>query len=408
MNYSESLYISLTSIFAHKLRSGLTLLGVVIGVMTIIATMSVIKGLQQMMEEEMSQLSAGVFQVQRYDQQIGDGGHRRNRKYRPKIGMTEVRAIEENVPLVDVVAPEIWHWGATLKFENEATPPNVTIAGGATGFAVNNGYMIETGRNFTQVDVQYARPVCVIGAGPARKLFPYRDPIGERITIDGQSATVIGVFQEMGSMMNRNADNRVAVPITTFTNWWGSERSWNITVHTKDPTKIDEALEQTIGAVRVARGLKPGDPNNFGVWHSNQIVDSFNDMTKWIRIAAFGIASIALLVAGVGIMNIMLVSVTERTREIGVRKALGAKRIEIMGQFLVEAVILTEIGAVFGIVVGVAASVLVGKVTQLPVTVPIWTIFAGLIFCSIIGIAFGTWPAWKASRLHPIEALRYE
>ncbi len=373
--------------------------------MTIITTMSIIRGLQKMLENEMRGLSTGVFQVQRSDPFTDDFHHR---VFRPKIGAKEVRAIAENVPLAQVVAPEVWEWGGTLKFENEATPPNITLAGGVSGFAPNNGYTIESGRFINEVDVQYGSPVVVLGSAPAQKLFPYRDPLGERIIVDGQRATVIGVLQEQGSMLNRNADNIAIVPLPTFTNWWGSERSWNITVKVKNPEDIEDAIQQATTALRVARGLKPGEENNFAIWHSNQMVDMFNDLTKSIRIAAFGIASIALLVAGVGIMNIMLVSVTERTREIGVRKALGAPRREIMIQFLVEAVILTEIGATVGVVCGIITAVLLGNAIKLPVAIPLWSILVGLIFCSVIGLIFGTWPAWKASRLHPIEALRYE
>ncbi len=407
MNWSESIVISLTSILNQKLRSSLTLLGIVIGVITIIATMSIIKGLQNMMEEEMQGLSAGVFQVQRYDVQIGDGGDRR-RKFRPKIGMREVRAIEENVPLAAVIAPEIWKWGGVVKFENKATNPNVTLSGGVPGFAINNGVEVENGRFLTDQDVQFGRHVTVLGSKVAQRLFPFRDPVGEQVFINGQRAKVVGVLIEEGSMFDDSYDTFALVPLTTFINWWGSERSWNITVRVLDPEKIDEAIEQATTALRSARGLRPGEENNFGIWHSNQLIDSFNEMTGWIRFAAFGIASISLLVAGVGIMNIMLVVVTERTREIGVRMALGARRSSILGQFLVEAVVLTMIGALAGVVVGVGAAMLLGQAANLPVAVPIWSIVVGLLFCTAIGLIFGTWPAWKASRLNPIEALRYE
>jgi len=322
--------------------------------------------------------------------------------------MKEVKAIENNVPLAKVVAPEVWKWLVTVKHKNEATNPNIVVAGGIPGFAPNNGYMVEEGRFITDTDVHFAKPVVVLGNGVASKLFPFGSPVGEYVTLNGKRSQVIGVLEERGSMFNDNADFNCVVPLTTFTNWWGKERSWNITIQVSDPNRIDEAIEQTRAAVRAARGLKPGEENNFGIYHSNQLVDSFKQMTQWIRIAAFGIASIALLVAGVGIMNIMLVTVTERTREIGIRKALGAKRTSILGQFLVEAIILTEIGAAFGVAVGVGSAFLLGKAANLPIAVPMWSIFVGIIFCTLIGLVFGTWPAWKASRLDPIEALRYE
>lgn len=409
MNLSESFRVSLESISGSKLRSALTLLGIVIGVMTIIATMSIIRGLNNMVEEEMSALSAGVFQVQKHDMQTGIhvGGHRR-REYRPDLGMREVRAIQQNVPLARIVAPEVHRWGATIKFGNEATNPNVTVFGGAPGTAANNGYSIAEGRFFTETDVQYARPVAVIGQDIAERLFPNRSPLGEKITIDGQRAQVVGVFEEKGSLLDNSADRNTMVPISTFTRWWGTERSWVVTVQVSDPDRIDEAIEQTMAAVRVARDLKPGDENNFAIWTSDQLVDTFNDMTRWIKIAAFGIASIALLVAGIGIMNIMLVTVTERTREIGVRKAIGARRTSILMQFLIEALMLTMLGGLIGVGVGIGAAYLLGGAANLPIAVPLWSIGLGLVFCTAIGLGFGTWPAYKASRLDPIEALRYE
>lgn len=224
--------------------------------MTIIATMTIIKGLQNMMEKEMSSLATGVFQVQRYDAISND---HRKREFRPKIGMKEVRALRENVPLAEVISPEVWKWGLTLKYKNENTPPNITVAGGVSGFAINNGYVIERGRFINETDVQFGNPVVVLGSAVARKLFPYRDPIEEQITLNGQRATVVGVLQEQGSMLNRNSDNIAIIPLTTFSNWWGTERSWNITVRVTDPEKMDEAIRQATTAMRAARGLKPGE-----------------------------------------------------------------------------------------------------------------------------------------------------
>lgn len=407
MNINESLRVSLQSIIGNKLRSSLTLLGIVIGVMTIIATMSIIRGLNNLVNEQMSELSAGVFQVQRHDVQVGMHVGGRKREYRPKMGMREYKAIISNVPLARNVAPEVHKYSVTVKYKNEATQPNIFVFGGGPGTTNNNGYNIERGRNIMDLDVQNARPVIVLGSKVIEKLFPYRDAIGEYVSVNGHRCQVVGIYQEKGALMNSNSDRACLIPITTFTHWFGTHRSWVITVAT-DPTKMDETIEQTIAAVRVSRGLKPGEENNFAIWHSNQLIETFNNMTKWIKVAAFGIASIALIVAGIGIMNIMLVTVTERTREIGVRMAIGAKRSSILGQFLVEAVILTLIGALIGVVIGITSALLLGKAANLPVAIPIWSIFLGIAFCGGIGLGFGTWPAWKASRLDPIEALRYE
>ncbi len=407
MQLYESFRLSVDSIVAHKMRSSLTLLGVVIGVMTIISTMSVIKGLQNLMEDELSMLSAGVFQVQRDDPGGFDDGPR-DRRWRPKLTMREYRALAEHMTMAEVVAPEVWTGRGLARYENEATPPNLSLCGGGIGTDQNNSWVIESGRYLNEQDIQYARDVCVIGSYVRQRLFPFRDPVGEHIVVNGQRLRVIGTFEERGAIFNSWNDYLVVVPITSFADYWGIERSWIITVRAKDPSKMDETIEQAITIMRSARGLSPGEPNNFGIFNSEALVESFNDFTKFIRIAAFGIASIALLVAGVGIMNIMLVSVTERTREIGIRKALGAKRLSILWQFLVEAVILTEIGALIGVGIGVASSLLLGTAANIPVAIPPWSIGVGILFCSIIGLVFGTWPAWKAARLDPIVALRYE
>jgi len=405
MNLRESFHLSVSNIISQKLRSGLTLLGVIIGVMTIIATMSVIRGLQKRVETEMSVLTAGVFQVEAFERSINTG----NRFHHwPKIGWKEVHAIEDNVPMAKIVAPEVWQYQVTVRYKDKSTNPNIVVAGGVPGFAPNNGYMVDRGRFLTDMDVHFGRPVVVLGSGVANHIFPFQDPVGQFVTMNGHRVQVIGVLEERGSMFNDSSDHHCIIPITLWTRWWGTGRSWFITVQVHEPEKIEEGIDQTVAALRAARGLKPGEENNFATFYSNQLVDTFNNMTKWIKIAAFGIASIALVVAGVGIMNIMLVSVTERTREIGVRKALGARRRSILYQFLVEAIILTEIGALIGVGIGVGSAFILGKAADLPVAIPIWSIFLGIIFCSVIGLVFGTWPAWKASRLDPIESLRYE
>jgi len=405
MNLGESFRMSVTNILSQKLRSSLTLLGVVIGVMTIIATMSVIRGLQNQVNQQMSVLSAGVFQVEAFERNVA----RRNRFFNwPKIGWREVRAVERNVPLAKIVAPEVWRYVVTIRYKDKSTNPNIIVAGGVPGFAPNNGYMVERGRFLSDTDVHFNRAVVVLGYGVANHLFPFRDPIGEYVTVNGNRAQVIGVLEERGGIFGGNSDFHCVIPITTWTRWWGTQQSWFITVQVTDPARIQEGIDQTVAALRAARNLKPGEPNNFATFYSNQLVDSFNNMTRWIRIAAFGIASIALIVAGVGIMNIMLVSVTERTREIGVRKAVGARRRSILYQFLAEAIILTEIGAMIGVSIGIVTAMVLGKAANLPVAVPLWSVLLGIVFCSVIGLVFGTWPAWKASRLDPIDSLRYE
>ncbi len=399
--------MALQAIWAHKMRSFLTLLGVIIGVTTIIAMMTVITGIQKMMEKEMSGLSSSVFQVQRNDLSVGIHiGGRRVR--RPPIKVEHADAIRERCPSVANVGPEVWRWGNQVSYAGEKTNPNIVLAGGVPAFMYNNAEYVHEGRFLTDLDVEYNRSVVVIGQDVINKLFPYEDPIGKRVRINGKRFEVVGILEERGTSFGESKDNHVVIPITTFQKQYGKKRSINITVQAVSAARMNQAIEEVRTVMRVERGLKSYEPDNFGIWSSNTLIESFNKFTLWIKIAAIGICGVSLLVAGIGIMNIMLVSVRERTREIGIRKALGAKRRHIMVQFLIEAVVLTEIGGGIGILGGVVLPMVLASSINLPTAVPIWACVLGVVFCSIVGIGFGLWPAMKAARLDPIVALRYE
>ena len=407
MVFYEPVRMAVTAILTHKLRSFLTLLGVIIGVTTIISLMTVIRGLQNQIETQMSQLSADVFQVQRHDIQMGFGGHGRDPK-RPKVTLEEALAIEKYCSSVLQVGPEVWQFGQWVAYEKEKTNPNVSLAGGFPEFAQNNGYSIARGRFLSMNDVEHDRRVIVLGDAVAKKLFPFDDPLDKEVRLERGRFRVIGVFEEMGNRFGGSNDYHVVIPFTTFQNLYGKERSINITVKARSPEVFHQAQDEVISLLRRMRGLKPDQPNNFAIWSPENLIDNFNKMTFWVKVAALGIAGISLLVAGIGIMNIMLVSVTERTREIGVRRAIGARKRQILGQFLVEAVILSEVGGLIGVIVGIALPLLVGPALKLPVAVPTWSIVLGLVFCSLVGIIFGMWPAVRAANLDPVEALRYE
>ena len=331
-------------------------------------------------------------------------------KYRNRKNLTieEANAVRERVPAALLVGAEVWTWGREIRHEENKTLPNVQIAGATAEFLENNGYEIAQGRFITNQDVDYSRGAAVIGNDILEKLFPFEDPIGKDIKIEGQRFEVIGVFEKMGSTLGRSQDNHLAIPITAFTNIFGKERSIHITVQAKSSELFDEAMEQTIGVMRAVRHVPPGEENDFDIFSNDTMIEFFDKLTKYVRIVAIGIASISLLVAGVGIMNIMLVSVTERTREIGIRKSVGAKRKDVLWQFLIEAVVLSEFGGVIGILLGLGIGKLVEVTTPVPADVPIWTVFLGLVFCSAVGLIFVVYPATKAARLDPIVALRYE
>jgi putative ABC transport system permease protein len=264
------------------------------------------------------------------------------------------------------------------------------------------------------MDVRSARNVAVIGSAIAERLFPYVDPIGRVMRLDGRKYQVVGVFDEKKSAFGSAYDNYVLIPITTYVGTYGMvgrdgfPRSVNVTVRAKSPDLIRDAVEETRQVLRRERGVKPNEEDNFDFFSSESLITQFNQLTVGVKIAAFVIGIIALVVAGIGIMNIMLVSVTERTREIGVRKSLGAKPQYILAQFLLEAVVLCNIGGAVGVLVGFGLGNLVTVFTHFDINVPVRWAFIGLAFCSAVGIAFGLLPAVRASRLNPIDALHYE
>jgi putative ABC transport system permease protein len=411
----DTLFMSFGAILSNKLRSILTLVGIVAGVASIIAVMTAISVIQGTMEREMSVLGAQTFQVQKWP---AGGFHsdadRRKAMKRPPLTLRDAKAIKDQVGSVDLVGSELWDFGFVAEYKGESTNPNISICGGTPEYPPNNTHYVGVGRNISEMDVKTARHVAVIGYAIGRKLYPFVDPIGKDIRVDGRKYEVIGVFDEKKSAFGGNFDNYVLIPVSTFVNTYGMTdrrgfgRSVNITVRAKTPALIQDAIEETRQVLRHERGVKPGQEDNFEFFNSESLITQFNNMSVGVKIAAFVIGIIALIVAGIGIMNIMLVAVTERTREIGIRKALGAKPESILTQFLLEAVILCNIGGVIGVAVGFGLGNLVAVFTHFDVSVPLQWAVIGLLFCSAVGIGFGLLPAVRAARLHPIDALRYE
>ncbi len=411
----DILAMSWGALIANKLRSILTLVGIIAGVASIIAVMTAISVVQNTMEREMSVLGAQVFQVQKWPAGgFNSDEERRRARNRPPITLQHVTAIREQVPTVDLVGAEIWDFGYSAEYKGETTNPNLAIVGGTPEYAPNNTHPVGIGRNLNEMDIRSARNVAVVGYAIGERLFPFTDPIGEVIRVDGRKYEVIGVFDEKKSAFGGNFDNYVLIPVSAFVKTYGMvnregfSRSVNITVRAKRPELIEDAMEQTRQVMRHARKLRPNEPDNFDFFSSQSLITEFNNMSQGVKIAAFIIGIIALMVAGVGIMNIMLVAVTERTREIGIRKALGARPRSILTQFLLEAVILCNIGGVFGVLLGFGLGNVLTFFTQFQTKVPLEWAVIGLLFCTAVGIAFGLLPAIRAARLHPIEALRYE
>lgn len=408
MQISESLDLALGAIRSNKLRSFLTLLGIIIGVMTIIAMQSLITGLRTSMYEQLNILGTNVFTVQKYP--AINMGHGWWEKYRNRKDLTyeQAIAVRERVSAAYAVGVEIDNWGDEVRYKDKKTLGNVSVYGATPEFLDNNGYEISNGRFITQQDLDYNAQVAIIGLDVRDKLFGSENPLDLEIKIRGERLKIVGVFDKKGSIFGQSMDNLVVMPFFSFEKIYGEKRSVSITVQAADANLMIEAQEQTIGVLRAVRKVAPDKDNDFEIVTNNTLTDFFDNMTKYVRIVAIAIASISLLVAGVGIMNIMLVSVTERTKEIGIRKSIGAKRSDILWQFLIEAVVLSEVGGVIGIAIGLGIGKLVQALSPIPAAVPIWTVFLGIIFCSVVGLLFGVYPATKAARLDPITALRYE
>ena len=411
----EDLRMALAAIRAHKLRSALTLVGIIAGVASIIGVMTGIAVVQAALEREMSVLGSRTFQVQKWPRGHFDNtiDWREIQRRRP-VTVENVKAVRERVGSADLVGAELWQFGARAVFEGESTEPVLTVCGGTPEYPENNTHFVQWGRNLTEEDVEVARPVAVLGPSVVEQLFPFVDPLDREIRVDGRRFRVIGVFEGKRSATGGNFDNYILIPISAFPTLYGSldddgrPRSVNMTVRAKRPELLDAAIEETRGVLRTVRGVAPGADDDFYVFTNDSTIREFNRVTAGVKLGAFAIGAIALLVAGIGIMNIMLVSVTERTREIGIRKALGARRRRILAQFLLEAVTLCNLGGVVGVAVGFALGNIVTLFTEFAVEVPWAWAVRGLLFCTTVGLVFGMWPALKASRLVPVEALRHE
>lgn len=410
MKIIEVIRVAFSSLKTNRLRSLLTVLGIIVGIFSIIAISTVIEMLQKSIEDGVSQLGKNTFQIQKFPA-INTGGPAERAKFRnrPDITLDEFYRLKEKLIEAKSVGAELWNFGKQLKAGNKETNPNVQVSGCTVDAFPNNKWVVDDGRAFSERDVQRYENFIVLGADVANKLFPNINATGQVVTMDGHKLKVIGVLEAQGAVFGQSQDNFAIVPITTFQNFYGKRNnSVNITVMTFDKESYNEIMEVSEGYFRTIRGLKAGEENNFDFRSNEQMLTQINDITAGVRIGSLVIAAIALLAAGVGIMNIMLVSVTERTREIGIRKAIGAKRINILIQFLAESVTLSLIGGVVGIVLGIAVGNMAGTFLKASAVIPIDWVIIGVMLCVLIGVSFGTYPAYKASNLDPIEALRYE
>lgn len=336
---------------------------------------------------------------------------RMDEKYRNRKDITfeEAERLKEiATQYVDQISPEVAIWGRPIKFEDEATSPNVVTFGGDENWSNVNSNFIDEGRFITENDLLHSRQVVVLGKEIQEKLFPFTYPIGEFVKIGNKRFQVIGLLEEKGEVFGESQDNRVIIPYTTFLKTYGHFRSVSIGIRAKSEDKIIQAMDEVESKLRTIRKVPPGEETDFEIITQDSIMDTLKNLTGFVFIAAVIICGISLVVGGIGIMNIMLVAVTERTREIGIRKAVGAKKIHIMQQFLIEAVGICLFGGLIGVILGVAIGLIIAAALKLAPTIPVWSIFLGLGFSVAVGLIFGVYPAMKAAKLDPIEALRYE
>jgi putative ABC transport system permease protein len=406
----ESFSMAMAALAAHKLRSALTLLGVLVGVFSIIVTMTAMRVLKANVEREISQLGAQTFAVKKWPG-IYFGGPDGFEKYwrRKNITLAQGKLVEAKATLAESVGIEGSFWGGEVETRFAKTPPSVQMFGETPGSFPARGWIVAEGRGLTETDVDNARDVCVLGSALAKTVFPFGTAVGERLKINGFNYAVIGVLAAKGGALGGEQDNFAVVPITTALNRAGRwTRSLTILVQARDAASYEDTTEQVRGIMRVARKVPPGVEDDFELFSNNSLISQFDSFTIAVRIGVSVVSSIALIAAGIGIMNIMLVSVTERTREIGIRRAIGAKKRNIMTQFIMEAVVLCEVGGAIGVVLGILGGNAVAYFMKMPAAIPFDWIAIGLVICSIVGVVFGTYPAYKAANLDPIESLRYE
>ncbi|HUQ06031.1 MAG TPA: ABC transporter permease [Kofleriaceae bacterium] len=398
---TETLRAALRTLRANKLRSTLTLLGIVIGVVAVVTMAAAIEGLRRKIAHDLSQLGSGVFQVQK--EGFGDEQEFARRK---DFTLKDVELLQTQCESCLLVGGETWEVELNVSAGGRAIQTMVQLVGATGAFFDNNGYALAAGRLFTEGEALGGLNVAVIGADVADRLYADTTAVGSTIRIHGHKFRVIGTLTRRGQLLGGSLDNLVVMPIGAFMPIYGSKRSLHITIQARDPDHIKDTQDEVVALLRRARGIPPEAENDFEMFSNASLTETFNKITVIIAAASIGICAIALLIGGIGVMNIMLVSVTERTSEIGLRRALGARRRRILAQFVVEAVILTSIGGLIGVLLGAGIAELIRVLVSIPTVVPRWAVVLSMTSAGSVGLIFGIYPAYRASRLDPVEAMR--
>ena len=408
MKIGQLIIVALQSLKTNRLRTLLTILGVVVGIFSIIVIMTIITMLQNTIDEGVQFLSKNTFEIRKWP---AVQTHDTYEKYKNRKDLTldEFYRFQDMMKNVECLGAYQGRGGKVIKFQNRETNPSTYVVGVTQGVYRTLNLDIESGREFRNNEIEHSADVCVLGHYIVDKILYNVDPVDQYVKVDGKPFRVIGVLKKKPDIFGQTQDNYVVIPISSFQSMYGKRSSSvDITVMARSKEEYDATIESAIGYMRTIRKVPPGKENDFDIFSNESVMGQINDMTSNIRIGALVVSIIALLAAGVGIMNIMLVSVTERTREIGIRKAVGARRKTILVQFLIEAIILCSIGGLVGIGFGIAIGNFVGGFLSAAIAIPVNWIIIGLALCITVGIIFGTYPAYKAANLDPIEALRYE
>jgi putative ABC transport system permease protein len=406
----ESALMAFDTLRANKLRSTLTILGVSVGVVTVIFMVSIIQGLNKAFADQIESLGSNTIFISKFAPSFGrpPGPEEIHRK---DLTMEDAEALRTEAPSVVGVSPIHRMIASTVRYQDKQT--DTPILFGVTPYYefVQTQY-VASGRFVNEIDMQDRSNVVIIGVDVKQALFPYEDPVDKEVRINGNPFRIIGVMEPLGNFFGQSRDNSIFIPITTFDKYYPDrpfpEVVFFVIVRPRSRAFVKPAIDEITDILRRRRRVPAGAPDNFGISSQDSLLDVYNQLTGATALVLTSISFVALMIGGIGVMNIMLVSVTERTKEIGVRKAVGATRLNILSQFLIEAVVLTAIGGFAGLAVGEIASLVMNKYSPLPAYVPLWAIGVGVGISAAVGIIFGLWPAWKAARLNPIDALRWE
>ncbi|MEX0769273.1 MAG: ABC transporter permease [Balneolaceae bacterium] len=407
MRFLEVFVQAFDSIRANKLRSSLTLLAISVGVFAIISANTAVLVLDTYFKDTLSLMGGDVITVSKYPA-INMGNDWEIYRNRQDVTFRQMEELDERTRIAERVGPNTSFTTTHISYEDRETEPNVSVRGSNEHYLSNNAFDIAEGRNFQPEDLDYARPLAIIGADIANTLFPVENPVGRTIRVDGRPYTVIGVTKARGNVFGQSLDRFVLMPYTTLMRVYGRDRNISIQVQARSIAVLEEAIDELTGVMRTIRKVAPGDANDFEIETNESLSGVFEQFTGILYLVGFVVGGIALLGAGIGVMNIMLVSVSERTREIGVRKAVGATKKAITFQFLLESIAICQIGGVIGILFGILIGNAAALWLESSIVFPWGAALGGVLIMTVVGVLFGVYPAFKASQLDPIDSLRYE